>query len=43
MDDFPRLYRFFESDSVTSGREKRLERDLRVLQNKHQGILQSAR
>ncbi len=39
FEDFPRLYRFFESDSVTSGREKRLERDLKVLQNKHSGIL----
>jgi hypothetical protein len=43
MDDFPRLYRFFESDSVVSGREKRLEKDLKVLQNKHTNILQSAR
>jgi len=42
-DDFPRLYRFFESDSVASGREKRLEKDLKVLQNKNQHILQSAR
>jgi hypothetical protein len=28
---------------VTSGREKRLERDLKILLNKHSGILQSAR
>jgi hypothetical protein len=31
LDDFPRLYRFFESDSVASGREKRLDKDLKVL------------
>lgn len=31
VDDFPRLYRFFESDSIASGREKRLDRDLKVL------------
>jgi hypothetical protein len=35
IDEFPRIYRFFESDSVASGREKRLEKDLKVLQNKH--------
>ena len=28
---------------MTSGREKRLERDLKILLNKHSGILQSAR
>jgi hypothetical protein len=43
VDDFPRLYRFFESDSIANGREKRLDRDLKVLQNKNQNILQSAR
>jgi len=43
IDEFPRLYRFFESDSVANGREKRLDRDLKSLQNKHQSILQSAR
>ncbi len=31
IDEFPRLYRFFESDSVASGREKRLDKDLKVL------------
>lgn len=39
IEDFPRLYRFFESDSVVSGREKRLEKDLKILQNKHSSIL----
>lgn len=39
IDDFPRLYRFFESDSVANGREKRMDRDLKKLNNKHQNIL----
>ena len=38
-DDLPRLYRFFESDSVASGRERRLEKDLKILTNKHTNIL----
>jgi len=39
MDEFPRLYRFFESDSIASGREKRLEKDVKVLRNKHENTL----
>jgi len=43
MNDYPRLYRFFDSDSIIVGREKKIEKDLQLLQNKHQGVLQSAR
>lgn len=43
MDDFPRLYRFFEGDSEKSSREKRIEKGLQVLKAKHNSTLQSAR
>ena len=28
IEDFPRIYRFFDSDSIVHGREKRIEKDL---------------
>ena len=31
IEDFPRLYRFFDSDSIIHGREKRIEKDLKSL------------
>jgi len=43
MDEFPRIYRFFENDSEKGGREKRLEKQFAVLKNKHNSTLQSAR
>ena len=43
MEDFPRLYRFFDTDVDKTGREKRLEKDIKLLQSKHQSVLASAR
>jgi len=43
MEDFPRLYRFFDTDSDKTARERRLEKETKLLQSKHQAVLQSAR
>lgn len=43
MDEFPRLYRFFETDSTVSGKEKRLEKSLKIIENKYTNLLNSAR
>ncbi len=43
LDDYPRLYRFFEGDAEKSSREKRIEKSLNILKAKHNSTLQSAR
>jgi hypothetical protein len=43
LDTFPRLYRFFESDSAVAEHERRLERRLKVLENRLEQTLNSAR
>lgn len=43
LDTFPRMYRFFDSDQHSSDREGRLERQIKVLQTRHNDLLASAR
>jgi len=43
LEGFPRLYRFFEIDAATSGKEERLTKQLKILENKYKDILNSAR
>ena len=43
MEEFPRLYRFFDTDSDKTAREKRLDKEMKMLQGKHTSVLNSAR
>ena len=43
MDRFPRMYRFYETDSQKTHREETMEKDHTKLQKKHQDVLNSAR
>lgn len=43
MEEFPRLYRFFDTDSDKTAREKRLDKEMKLLQSKHSSVLNSAR
>jgi len=35
MERFPRMYRFYETDADKTGREEKLETDLKKLTKKH--------
>ena len=43
QDDTPKIFKLFENEGQVNQREKKYAHDLQLLQNKHQGVLQSAR
>ena len=43
MDRFPRIFRFYDTETDKTSKEKKMEKDLKVLTKKHSNVLNSAR